>query len=634
MDVGLRPMPSSNPGSASGGSELRELLIDKARELFEFCDTENKGFITKRCMQRLKGQIPLEPDQLEEVFNRLDVDGNGFLTLEEFTDGFGMFMGIDTRPRKMSCTQEEMLEAFGDFRSRARRVSSVEEIDEIDEEDSKFEEFLDSLGAHQLFKDEDYVRMMWSHLSKENPSMLQNFEEFLTKVTGNIKETEKECSSLESALISRKMQQDEEVQKLYEEMESQLKQEKERALREERKRQDRLRGELASELQTKDRILQELMSKHCELEERFNDINCSETDIKLRNARLEKERDTLEKRLNETEIVVQKMQNYMETLRQQSLDEKRARAQSALQASESMALERGNLIKQLEMLRTMNKQLLDQKDEINLLLREKKEASAADAEERRSDYFSIEGEDVSLVSQGSARSSQGSFRRSPRYEGNNPFLQQQRPNPNVTANEFKTTRTLVHPERLFKVVIVGDSAVGKSSLINRFCQGQFVPSFNATIGVDFRVKSVTVEGRPVALQLWDTAGQERFRSITKQYFRKADGVIIVYDVTSEESFKNVRAWVSALQDGVTDEIALMIVGNKADMDTALRMVSFSTGQKLAHEYEAIFHETSAKTGQGIDPAMEHLASLLRVKEDEEIEKAVNLQGETPSKRCC
>ena len=91
--MAVRSMPpNTGPGPGApgnGGSELRELLIDKARELFELCDTESKGFITKRCMQRLNGQIPLDPDQLEEVFNRLDVDGNGYLTLEEFTDGFG-----------------------------------------------------------------------------------------------------------------------------------------------------------------------------------------------------------------------------------------------------------------------------------------------------------------------------------------------------------------------------------------------------------------------------------------------------------------------------------------------------------------------------------------------------------------
>ncbi|XP_022701373.1 ras and EF-hand domain-containing protein-like isoform X2 [Varroa jacobsoni] len=671
--------------TSSGGSELREVLIDKARELFSLCDIETKGFMTKRCMRRLNGEIPLDLDQLEEVFDRLDRDGNGFLTLDEFTNGFGMFMGIDTRPRKMSSSQEEMLETFQESRGRIRRVSFVEEVDENEDVDKQFEEFLDRLGVHQLFKDEDYVKLMWGHLRTENPDMLTNFEEFLLKVTGNIKKTEKECTSLESALINRKQQQDEEVQKLYEEMEIQLRQEKERTLNEERKRQDRLQSELATELSNKDFILQDLMSKHSQLEQRFKQINSQDTDIRIKNAKLEKERDTLKKKLNETEAIVQKMQSYMVSLRQQSLDEKRARAQSALQATEAMVLEREQMIKQLEILRTMNKQLLDQKDEINSLLQQHQEISVVDADERRSDYFSIDADDgVSLAANASGtfpfsfranhlnslknrRGSRisdyletlGSGRKSPtsfhsagtdadaevqevsldissfllngkdsRSSGRSsltgsPTLVQKTVNyeterenvtdhcfglysesnvdekamdthssslnqaarvqePSTTASNSRLRRTLVHPERLFKVVIVGDSAVGKSSLINRFCRGHFVSSFNATIGVDFQVKSVIVEGRSVALQLWDTAGQEKFRAITQQYFRKADGVIIVYDVTSEESFKNVRAWISTLQDGTTDKVTVMIVGNKADMDTALRMVSFSTGQKLAH----------------------------------------------------
>ncbi|XP_022672457.1 EF-hand calcium-binding domain-containing protein 4B-like, partial [Varroa destructor] len=356
--------------TSSGGSELREVLIDKARELFSLCDIETKGFMTKRCMRRLNGEIPLDLDQLEEVFDRLDRDGNGFLTLDEFTNGFGMFMGIDTRPRKMSSSQEEMLETFQESRGRIRHVSFVEEVDENEDVDKQFEEFLDRLGVHQLFKDEDYVKLMWGHLRTENPDMLTNFEEFLLKVTGNIKKTEKEFTSLESALINRKQQQDEEVQKLYEEMEIQLRQEKERTLNEERKRQDRLQSELATELSNKDFILQDLMSKHSQLEQRFKQINSQDTDIRIKNAKLEKERDTLKKKLNETEAIVQKMQSYMVSLRQQSLDEKRARAQSALQATEAMVLEREQMIKQLEILRTMNKQLLDQKDEINSLLQQ------------------------------------------------------------------------------------------------------------------------------------------------------------------------------------------------------------------------------------------------------------------------
>ncbi|OQR69950.1 ras and EF-hand domain-containing protein-like [Tropilaelaps mercedesae] len=513
-----------------------------------------------------------------------------------------MFMGIDTRPRKMSCSQEEMFEAFQESRSRIHQISSVNETDENEEEEDKqFEEFLDGLDAHQLFKDEDYVKLMWGHLRTENPSMLANFEELLLKVSANIKKKEKECSSLENALMNRKQQQDEQVQQLYEEMENQLVQEKERALNEERKRQDRLRSELASELSNKDYILQELMCQHSQLEQRFNQINGQDSDIKLKNAKLEKERDILEKRLSETERVVEKMQSYMENLRQQSLDEKRARAQSALQATEVMALEKEQIIKQLEMLRTVNKQLLDQKDEINSLLCHREEISLMDAEEKRSDYFSIDVNDgISLVSNATATSLSGlgenraGFFRSRRgsrisdylgapssergsltgsailnkqvkshaerkdmtdhflkldVEGgidekvlwavhettpsistaslalkdsrkNSLHMLKRAQEPSITDCNARQARTLVHPERLFKVVIVGDSAVGKSSLINRFCRGHFVPSFNTTIGVDFQVKSVVVDGRSVALQLWDTAGQEKFRAITQQYFRK------------------------------------------------------------------------------------------------------------------
>ncbi|KAK5965042.1 Ras and EF-hand domain-containing protein, partial [Trichostrongylus colubriformis] len=106
------------------------------------------------------------------------------------------------------------------------------------------------------------------------------------------------------------------------------------------------------------------------------------------------------------------------------------------------------------------------------------------------------------------------------------------------------------PDRIFKVVFVGDSAVGKTCFLHRFCYNRFKPLFNATIGVDFTVKTMNVGDRVIALQLWDTAGQERFRSITKQYFRKADGVLLLFDVTSEQSFLNVRNWIESVRNGV------------------------------------------------------------------------------------
>ncbi|XP_042912951.1 ras-related protein Rab-13-like [Parasteatoda tepidariorum] len=103
------------------------------------------------------------------------------------------------------------------------------------------------------------------------------------------------------------------------------------------------------------------------------------------------------------------------------------------------------------------------------------------------------------------------------------------------------------PTRLFKVVFVGDSGVGKTSILQRFCTNSFKTTYSATVGVDFQIKTLELEGERIALQLWDTAGQERFRSMTQQYFRKTDGIILVYDVTCETSFKNMRNWMNSIK---------------------------------------------------------------------------------------
>ncbi|EEC08946.1 hypothetical protein IscW_ISCW024370, partial [Ixodes scapularis] len=182
--------------------QVRELLVNKALELFTLCDKEDKGFINKRDMQKLQGELPLEPEQLEMVFDSLDVDHNGYLTLEEFTDGFGI---------------------------------------------------------------EDYVRDTWSHLQESQDSaMLAHFEQFLTKVMGNIRTSETQCYDLESALLTRRQKQEEQVERLYEEMEQQLRQEKDKLLAEERQKERKLREELEQELKQKDQLLQLLMEKHAQ----------------------------------------------------------------------------------------------------------------------------------------------------------------------------------------------------------------------------------------------------------------------------------------------------------------------------------------------------------------------------------
>ncbi|GCB68121.1 hypothetical protein scyTo_0000822, partial [Scyliorhinus torazame] len=191
------------------------------------------------------------------------------------------------------------------------------------------------------------------------------------------------------------------------------------------------------------------------------------------------------------------------------------------------------------------------------------------------------------------------------------------------------------PDRIFKVVFVGNSGVGKSSFIHRFCYDRFLTEINATIGIDFQVKSLIVDKTRVALQLWDTAGQERFRSITKQYFRKADGVLVVYDVTSETSFTAVRNWMTSVQEGMDERAAICLLGNKIDaLDYEPRQVSKAEGERLAEEYNAVFYECSAKSGYNIMEPLMHIARLLSEQEDKQREDALHLDEDCNKKKGC
>ncbi|CAD5227366.1 unnamed protein product [Bursaphelenchus xylophilus] len=201
------------------------------------------------------------------------------------------------------------------------------------------------------------------------------------------------------------------------------------------------------------------------------------------------------------------------------------------------------------------------------------------------------------------------------------------------ADELRT------PDRIYKVVFVGDSAVGKTCFLHRFCHNRFKPLFNATIGVDFTVKSIKVNDRVVAVQLWDTAGQERFRSITKQYFRKADAVVLLYDITSEQSFLNVRSWISSVQNGVDEECAMILVGNKVDLcpNEETRAVSYKEAKAVANEFNMVYFETSAYTGLGINECMRAVAVKLLQRDEENLEESLRLEIEEDSPKsswCC
>ncbi|KAI6176902.1 Ras-related protein Rab-26 [Aphelenchoides bicaudatus] len=162
----------------------------------------------------------------------------------------------------------------------------------------------------------------------------------------------------------------------------------------------------------------------------------------------------------------------------------------------------------------------------------------------------------------------------------------------------------------FTVMLLGDSCTGKTCLLIRFKDDTFMANnFISTIGIDYRNKLVEVDKYKVKLQIWDTAGQERFRSITSSYYRDADALLLVYDVTNRTSFENIRNWLAQAREYAKDTVQIALLGNKIDM-AGQRKVKFDEAKQLASAYNICYMETSAKSGQNVQEAFQLLARRL------------------------
>ena len=161
------------------------------------------------------------------------------------------------------------------------------------------------------------------------------------------------------------------------------------------------------------------------------------------------------------------------------------------------------------------------------------------------------------------------------------------------------------PNVTFKILTIGESGVGKTCILRRFVENKFLKNHLATIGIDFKTKTLNINNQEIKLKIWDTAGQERFRNITTQYYKGADGIVLVYDVTEESSYDKIRDWMEQiLYNTQRDDIGLVLLGNKCDMEP--RTVTEEQGNKMAEELKISYFETSALNGQGIKEAFEQL----------------------------
>ncbi|QLQ80079.1 hypothetical protein HG537_0D00790 [Torulaspora globosa] len=162
---------------------------------------------------------------------------------------------------------------------------------------------------------------------------------------------------------------------------------------------------------------------------------------------------------------------------------------------------------------------------------------------------------------------------------------------------------------LFKIVLIGDSGVGKSNLLSRFTTNDFNMESKSTIGVEFATRTIEVEGKKIKAQIWDTAGQERYRAITSAYYRGAVGALIVYDISKPSSYENCNHWLTELRENADDNVAVGLIGNKSDLDH-LRAVPTDEARNFAQENRLLFTETSALKSENVELAFRELITAI------------------------
>lgn len=195
---------------------------------------------------------------------------------------------------------------------------------------------------------------------------------------------------------------------------------------------------------------------------------------------------------------------------------------------------------------------------------------------------------------------------------------------------------------LFKLLLIGDSGVGKSCLLLRFADDTYTESYISTIGVDFKIRTIELDGKTIKLQIWDTAGQERFRTITSSYYRGAHGIIVVYDVTDQESFNNIKQWLQEIDRYASENVNKLLVGNKCDLTTK-KVVDYTTAKEYADQLGIPFLETSAKNATNVEQAFMTMAAEIKnrmgpVSTAADNKQNVKINASTPVKQggggCC
>ncbi|KAM4733596.1 EF-hand calcium-binding domain-containing protein 4A isoform 2-T3 [Anableps anableps] len=356
----LRSLPSGSPRVSQRRSPLasprarepaplspQAETMGKAKELFVLCDKEGKGFITKRDMQRLEGELPLSPEQLETVFESLDRENNGFLTPVEFKTGLGELMGVDE-------TSE---------RSPDGAEAERDEVDwSQDPTAARFVNILMELGADKMFKDQQELFSLWCELQRDSPELLSALEALLVHAVSNLQDAIRERDTLEQALRRRESEHDKMVRSIYEEMESQIREEKEKWAAQDSFKEKQRGQQLEEELRVREQELENIMNKQKELETRIRTLSCERANIREQNRQLWSLNSQLQEQVESSRERLQSALRQLSLLQASAAQEQEARQRNVMRVSRNIKKEKESLLRQLEILRDMNRRLRDEKD--------------------------------------------------------------------------------------------------------------------------------------------------------------------------------------------------------------------------------------------------------------------------------
>ncbi|XP_054126002.1 EF-hand calcium-binding domain-containing protein 4B [Melozone crissalis] len=685
--------PGDAERSRTGEQDPELTVLGKAQEFFQICDLEGKGFVTRQDMQRLHPELPLSLEELEKVFVTLDADGNGSLTPKEFITGFSQFLleqialkndMVQPSEGETACPGRYEETTTGDedeefqFSNLMDRLGAAKVLD--DETDvkqlwlqlkkeephllSNFEEFLVRIFS-QLQEADNEKNELECALKKKIAAYDEEIQHLYEEMEQQIKK-EKEQFLLKDT--ERFQSQSQELERKLLSKEQELEQLVQKQKRLEQQCTQLLSGKEETKVEnTKLKLTnQELLR---ELERTSHELSLAQQQLQVLQeeaSRLHEEKEIEVYRVTETlqreKSGLLKQLDFLRERNKHLKDERDIFLQKCKTTvpKASWKQRSGSIIgKYIEGKMQPNSHSFEEDDifsnsrrrnsaGLNGVLSEELDAGVTGGMPKTSHLqriISIEEDHLPqlldrLVDKQLSRWT-GEDEDTFETEMNNKSREQSMEHSSSSSREQPVGKETLSneerinsvPERLFKIVFVGNSSVGKTSFLRRFCEDRFFPGTAATVGVDYNVRTVTVDHSQVALQLWDTAGQERYRSITKQFFRKADGVIVMYDITAKDTFTAVKQWLISIEEATGENVPVLLLGNKTDNEKE-REVPMGMGDHLAKDYNLIFYECSAYSGYNVEKSVLHLARILKEHEDKVKEKTIELQSDTNKKSCC